>query len=236
MQLPQPLRLLFNPEDPKIPTDELRRSRTIAASASAAARYFTKLPYWRIDPEYGFYHRTRACSVGAHLGYLLQASFDQRQGIEAWARTFGGNTAHAVLLLREAGAGHDPFGPKPWALNPADVFTYAATVEELPEITGADFHGIRLDIAHLRGVDFSGAFLRKASFFGCDLRLARFTDKADARSADFRSANLEDADFTAADVRKAHFGRAYLANTRFEGARLEGAQGLPRFSSERNHA
>ena len=71
--------------------------------------------------------------------------------------------------------------------------------------------------ADLRGVDLSGADLRRAIFDGADL------SGADLRGASFRRANLMKAALDDSDMRNARFVKAKLSLSNMQGARMDGA-------------
>ncbi|WP_301099587.1 pentapeptide repeat-containing protein [Otariodibacter sp.] len=79
-----------------------------------------------------------------------------------------------------------------------------------------------------RGVDFTGAKLKKVHFYNAKLRNANFT-KADLLKADFSKANLDKVNFTGADLEKTNFTDAKSIETAdFTGAKnLDKAIGLP---------
>lgn len=65
------------------------------------------------------------------------------------------NRAHLMIILREAGAGRDPFGPEEWTTTPAKVCQNLTTVQQLPTLTGADLANTNLSWSNLKGVDLS---------------------------------------------------------------------------------
>ena len=51
---------------------------------------------------------------------------------ENWCLLIKANRAHMMIMLREAGAGHDPFGGSEWSSTQAQVWENLAKVEQLP--------------------------------------------------------------------------------------------------------
>jgi len=74
----------------------------------------------------------------------------------------------------------------------------------------------------LRGVDLSGADLRRAVFDGADLEGADLSG-ADLRKASFKRANLMKAAFDNADMRDAVFVKARMNLSNFQGTKLDRA-------------
>ena len=207
------------------------------------AKYFSDLPPERIDQARGEWDPERPCCVGAHLAHLL-LDVDENDdlhfygGVDAWAAGMGGNRAHAILLLRQAGAGLDPLGSEAWATPAATVFARLSAVETLPDLRGAhlreadlreaDLREADLRGAHLRGADLRGADLRGADLRWANLRWAKLYEAdlegADLRGADLRGADLRGADLRGADLRGANLRGANLYEADLEGADLRGAK------------
>ena len=120
---------------------------------------------------------------------------------DAWGRMMKANRAHLVIMLREAGAGHDPFGDAEWPSTPTQVWQNLAQVEQLPNLDGAD----------LSGVDF-----RWATLMGANL------SHADLRGAIIDGTFLDEADLTGANVTGVNLNAAYLDDD----TKLDGAIGL----------
>ena len=74
----------------------------------------------------------------------------------------------------------------------------------------------------LRGIDLSGADLRRAVFDGSDLEGANLSG-ADMRRASFKQANLMKASFDNADMRDAIFLKAKMNLSNFQGTKLDRA-------------
>ena len=131
------------------------------------------------------------------------------------------NRAHLVIMLREAGAGHDPFGNAEWSSTPAQVWENLAQVEQLPNLNGADLSGLDFKWADLDGADLSNADLT-----GANLRWASLMDTnlpgADLRGAIVDGTILVEADLTGANVTGVNLRSAYLDDD----TKLDGAIGL----------
>ena len=57
-----------------------------------------------VDQTKGIWQDDGKCCVGARLAHALnEKSGDFLKGIDAFAKTIGGNRAHVILMLREAG-------------------------------------------------------------------------------------------------------------------------------------
>ena len=87
---------------------------------------------------------------------------------EAWGRMMGANRAHLVIMLREAGAGHDPFGDAEWPSTPTQVWENLAKVEQLPNLDGADLSGLDFKWADLSNTDLTGTDLRWTTLVGAN--------------------------------------------------------------------
>ena len=118
------------------------------------------------------------------IAQMFHAISSENDLSEAWDRIMEANHAHLVIILREAGAGHDPFSDAEWPFTPAQVWENLARVEQLPNLNGADLSGVDLRWADLDGADLKGANLTKA-----DLRWA------DLDGVDLKGANLTGAIF-----------------------------------------
>ena len=141
---------------------------------------------------------------------------------ENWCLLIKANRAHMMIMLREAGAGHDPFGDAEWSSTPAQVWENLAKVEQLPNLEGADLSGIDfkwadLDEADLKGANLSGANLSWASLQLTDLTGANLT------GADLRWATLDGADLTGANLTGTDLRWTVLPDADLPGADLRGA-------------
>ena len=151
---------------------------------------------------------------------------------EAWGRMMGANRGHLVIMLREAGAGHDPFGDKEWPLSPAQVWENLAQVEQLPDLNGADFSGVDFKWANLSdadlkgaaltGINFKWAILMDANLTGDDLRWADL-DGADMKGTNLTGTNLRWTTLVCANLEGADLRGAIIDGTNLEGANLTGA-------------
>ena len=145
---------------------------------------------------------------------------------DAWGRMMNANRAHLVIMLREAGAGHDPFGDAEWSSTPAQVWENLAQMEQLPDLKGADLSGIDFkwaDLAHanLSGADLSGTDLRWADLTGADLTGADLTG-ANLSNANLSWASLMEADLTGSDLRGAILNRTNLTGADLTGTNMAG--------------
>ena len=126
---------------------------------------------------------------------------------DAWGRMMNANRAHLVIMLREAGAGHDPFSDAEWPSTPAQVSENLAKVEQLPNLEDAD----------LSRIDFKWADLANANLTGADL------SATDLRWADLTAADLQDANLTGADLNRTNLTNADLTGTNMAGVNLHSA-------------
>ena len=161
------------------------------------------------------------CSQAARLCHALSSESLHLYDLpDAWGRMMGANHAHLVIMLREAGAGHDPFGDTEWPLSPAQVWENLARVEQLPDLNGADLSGVDFKRSNLGGADLTGADLT-----GTDLRWAGLAganlSNADLRGAVVGGTALDGADLTGANLTGVCLNHAYL-----DQARLDEAIGL----------
>ena len=146
---------------------------------------------------------------------------------DAWCLMMKANRAHLVIMLREAGAGHDPFGNAEWSSTPAQVWENLAKVEQLPNLNGADLSGLDfkwadLDGADLSNADLTGANLRWASLMDTNLSNTNLTG-ADLRWANLDGANLDGADLSNANLTGTDLRWASLMDADLPGADLRGA-------------
>ena len=167
----------------------------------------------------GCFLRERPCCVGAHLAHALDVGFGFFAGIDAWAVMMGGNRAHAILLLRQAGAPHDPLGGRRWETPAATVFERLSAIEEMPSLQGADLGGANLEAAGLGGADLRGADLRYANLEHAHLVAANLRG-ADLKGVFMAYANLWDADLQGADLRNANLRGATFGGTNLRDIKL----------------
>ncbi len=167
--------------------------------------------YWQKDDRY---------SLIARLFHALSSENVHPYALpDAWGRMMGANRAHLVIMLREAGAGHDPFGDAEWSSTPAQVWENLARVEQLPTLNGADLSGV-----DFKWADLGWANLSNADLTGTDLRWANLTGVnltgANLSNTDLRWTSLMDADLSNADLRGAIIGRTNLTGTDLTGANV----------------
>ena len=179
--------------------------------------YFKSLPPSRINQGIGTYSPTRACCVGSHLAHILGAGSSYLKGADAWAALVGGNRAHAILLLRAAGAPHRPFGTGQWKAPPHEVFAKLHHIETLPALTGADLSGNDLRWADLTGADLFGANLRMTSLYRANLAGANLSG-TNLYQAFLYGTNLSKANLYGANLTEANMSEANLYGANFEGA------------------
>ena len=155
---------------------------------------------------------------------------------DTWCLTMKANRAHLVIMLREAGAGHDPFGNAEWSSTPTQVWENLAQVQQLPTLDGADLSGVDfkwadfsntdLSNANLTGADLRWADLKGANLTGADLRWATLMG-ANLKGVDLRDTMIDgtilvEADLTGASVTGLNLNAAYVDDQ----TRLDGAIGL----------
>ena len=174
--------------------------------------------YWRKDNRY---------SLIAQLFHALSSENVHPYSLpDAWGRMMKANRAHLVIMLREAGAGHDPFGNAEWSSTPTQVWENLAQVQQLPTRDGADFSGLDfkwadLGLTKLSNVDLTGADLRWTSLMDVNLKGANLTG-ADLRWANLDGSDLSNANLTGADLRWATLAGANLSNADLRGAIIDG--------------
>ena len=169
-----------------------------------------------MDPSRECWRDNDQCSLEARLCHALSSGSVHLYDLpDAWGRMMGANRAHLVIMLREAGASHDPFGNTEWPLSPARVWENLARVEQLPDLNGADFSGVDFKWADLTGADLTGTDLRWAGLAGANL------SNADLRGAIVGGTALDGADLTRTNVTGVCLNHAYL-----DQARLDEAIGL----------
>ena len=171
----------------------------------ADTMFITDLP---IDQLKGTYESDDApCCVGARLaGYFEIESGNYMLGIDEFAKRLGGNRAHVILILREAGAGHDPLSADEWSNTPKDVWRNLLKIEKLPSLSGAD-----LRYENLRGANLSGTNLSSANLSCADLTNANLRG-TNLSYTNLSGANLSDANLNGAVLYKADLTDANLKN------------------------
>ena len=162
------------------------------------------------DQSVGHWDLDKPCCVGARLvGALSALDLDSTdklfpegegsffQGVDAFAKLIGGNRAHVILMLREAGAGHNPLSEDSWSSTREEVWARAARIETLPDLAGADLYRANLSGAYLSGADLYRANLSGADLSGANLSGANLSG-ANLSGANLYRANLIDADLSGA--------------------------------------
>ena len=161
-------------------------------------------------------YRENACCVGAHLAGILDVSegFDSdfHRGADEFARILDVSRAHVTLLLRQAGAPHDPFGIQDWEIPVADVWAKLRTIEEFPPIQNTDFSRCDLSGADMSYYDFSGsnffrAYLGETQMLGATFLNCCF-DEACMERAKVAGADFEGATFNLTDVAECYLHEA----------------------------
>ena len=191
-----------------------------------------EMPLEQIDQTVGNYTNDETpCCVGAHMANLLDVSQnaprDFLNGVDAWISLVYGNRAHAILMLRHAGAGKKPLSTEKWPLEPSKVFDNLRAIEKLPSLAGVFFEDEMLFRVNFKGMDLSGTefkncLLHDANFESCNLQKTSFVS-SDLEYVQFRHADLTDADLRNTDLRNAYFAGATLKNVSFTDADLDGA-------------
>ena len=192
-------------------------------------RRITDLPDELIDQEYGAYRMANTpmpCCVGAHLANLLGVNegngSDYMRGTDAWIDLIGGNRAHAILLLRLAGAGLYPLGSEPWIIPVKQVWQNLWKIEELPVLAEANLRGMDFDHADMRNVKLKRKHPEVCSYYATDFERASLYGSnfayTDLRAANLKGANLEHANFEGANLSDAYLNGVTLGNTNFKNA------------------
>ena len=180
-----------------------------------------KLPEARIDQKNGKYDGNPCC-IGAHLANFLEVAdthqLDFIRGFDAFAKALGGNRAHVILMLREAGAGWLPTSTDPWRLPVKEVYNNLVEIEELPSLVGADLRDADLQYANLQGTNLRGADLEHAILQGADLQ------GADLENAYLEAATLRCTNLQRANLRNVYLGIANLQGADLRYANLQGAR------------
>ena len=182
----------------------------------------------------GTWRENGRCCAGARLAHALSVpSGGYVDGMRAFARSMGCNEAQLILLLRQAGAGHNPFGAWAWPNKPAEVWRNLMEIEDFPETRGTKLSLLNMDRATMPQADLAGANLaytilsradlRRADLSGADLSGADLSG-ANLAGANLAGANLSDANLKGADLTGANLAGADLTLATLAGARLEGPE------------
>ena len=180
--------------------------------------YITELP---IDQSEGYYKNDDIpCCVGARLaGYFETENRNYHEGIDEFAKRLGGNRAQVILMLRAAGAGHDPMSVNEWLVSPKKVWQKLLEIEELPSLKNSDLRGADLRNTDLRDADLSGANLHHANLYNANLYNANLHN-TNLRGVCFSGADLRNTDFSDANMHCADLSHANLSGTDLSGANL----------------
>ena len=176
----------------------------------------------------------KPCHLGLHLRHVFGKNLlghtsgymGSLAGIDAFAQALGGNRAHAIVLLRAAGAPHDPFDDDKWPVPIGEVFRklYRRILDNqtLPSLKNTDFQNMDFNYADLNRSDFSGANFSGAQMAEANLGHAKLhsavLDKTRAVDADFCCA-----DMNGASCREGNFEKADLSGAMLEGADFTGS-------------
>lgn len=207
----------------------------------------TAVPLEMIDQHYGGFdvHDGKACCVGAHIANILAVNvvgqpdaWDYMRGIDKWISLVGGNRAHAILMLRKAGAGKNPLSGDKWKITPTQVWKNLWKQEQLPRLASADlrletFDGADMRNLPLRDTDSEAYSYRSTNFSYSSCYGADFSG-ANLAGANLNNANLGRTNFEGADLRHALLEDTDLTYTNFKNADLEGAQISPRVINKPN--
>ena len=175
--------------------------------------------YWRKDHRY---------SPIAQPFHALSAENVHPYSLpDAWGQMMNANRAHLVIMLREAGAGHNPFSDSEWSSTPAQVWENLAQMQQLPDLKGADLSGVDfkwadLGSAELSNMDLSGTDLRWADLTAADLTGANLCN-ANLSWANLMEADLQDADLRGAILNRTNLTGADLTRTNMAGVNLHSA-------------
>ena len=172
-----------------------------------------------INQRVGFYDGNTPCCFGAHLADILGVAKgtekDFYTGIKAWSTMMGGSTAHAITMLRQAGASDDPLGGETWDVD--SVLDKLQSVEELPSLVNANFHGMRFINENLSDVN-----LENVNFSYCNFEKSVDFTHSNLKGAKFERAVLYGAKTHGAYLEGANFNRTYIYKSDFRGAVLDG--------------
>ena len=181
-----------------------------------------------VDQRRGNWREDGGCCIGSRMAHALGVkSGKYLEGIDEWARRMGLTRAHVIVMLQDAGAGHDPIGPTQWPECPSRVWRNLARIESPPALTGRNLDatnlaGIRLSMIEMQGTSLKQTCLRGADLSSADLRDANLSG-ADLRNASLHCANLRGADLTGADLTGADLSKANVRGAKFDRARTAGA-------------
>ena len=205
----------------------------LQARAKEVIEAVIELPDDRFNQSVGTFAYKVGCCFGAHLANFLGIERwrgdDYRWGAHVWAKHIGehGNIAHAIVMLRNAGAGDRPLSSMPWESPVKEVCKQLLEIEELPSLVGKSFDresfiDMRVSDTDFEGASFEHANLVRANFENCNLTNANFEWCA-GYEASFKRTNLTDANFKHASLDRSYFNNARIIGTNFESAILHDA-------------
>ena len=164
------------------------------------------------------------CCMGSRIGHQLglDPAAPYMEGVDEWAQLMGVNRAEVIAMLQDAGAGHDPLGPRRWPSCPEEVWRRLADSPEAPSLRGRDLTGVNLAGADLRGADLRGARLDRCSLHGARLDNGDLSH-ATMRESDLREASIRCVNLTGADLYRADLTLADLAKSNLRDVRVDRA-------------
>lgn len=173
----------------------------------------------KINQDIGEYSPDKPCCIGAllafHFGVYQMSNRDFMRGKKAFAKALGGNTAQVIQMLRNAGAGYEPFGGDKWPIPHKKVWDRLKEVESFPSLNSEYFR----DQDFYRQ-SFEGLNLTSASFISC------IFDKATLKNAKlhytaFSRSHMDDTNFQGAELIDVQFGHVSLNRADFRGAMIQ---------------
>ena len=171
-----------------------------------------RITQWKPKPNEKGY-----CSIGARLAMTLNTlpSWEAPaclNGIDEWIKTAGGNRLHAILLLRQAGAGYYPFEGTDWQHSPEVVLANIKKIKELPSILQENFR-----FCDLQGIQLSKLDLSKSDFQNADFAKSKLTDinfyKTNLRGATLNNASIINCNFKEADITTIKLEGTFMLNS-----------------------
>ena len=154
------------------------------------------------------------CCVGVRMAMHLKVEQDSVKplylaGVDRWMEEMQGNRAHAIILLRQAGACHDPFSGRSWPKSVDEVLEKLAKTESMPWLISQDFNNTNLSNANLDYAAFVGSQFKGAHITASTLKYAKMN------SAVLVEADLRDSKFIRADLTRAQLNTALVSRTDF---------------------
>ena len=177
-----------------------------------------------INQRIGNWNDRGDCCMGSRIAHALglRPGASYLEGVDEWAQRMGLNRARVIVMLQDAGAGHNPLGPDTWPECPTAVWRQLEEMEEAPRLSGRDLSRLNLAGSDLRGEDIQNTLLD-----GCNLEKA-VLDNADLsfslmRGSNLRKARIRCVNLTGADLSMADLTGADLAKSNLRGANLDRA-------------